>query len=87
MRQNRLFVPMRIFIAVIAVLFGAVISPKAATDFILASGVIEEPKLDQIITGETIAADQLEEWKAKKAIYDSCGLCGKAQPYPGDLPK
>ncbi len=85
MRQNHLFVPARLALAILAILLMAVSSPKASVEIILASSIVQEPKIDPIVTGQTISSDQMEEWKAKRARYKKCGLCGQQQPFPGDL--
>lgn len=86
MRQSRFFVPTRLGLALIAILLMAA-SPKAALNVIYASDTVETPAIDPIITGQTISPDQLQEWKAKKMRFEECGLCGEAQPFPGELPE
>lgn len=85
MRQSRFFVPTRLGLALIAILLMAA-SPKAALNVIYVSDTLEPPAIDPIITGQTISPDQLEDWKAKKLRFEQCGLCGEAQPFPGELP-
>ena len=85
MRQNRLFVPMRIALTALAMLFVAIVSPKAAPEIILTASPVEKPIIDPIVTGETIPAGLADYWKAKKANFEECGLCGEEQAYPGGL--
>ena len=85
MRQHRLFVPVQLAIALLAILLMAVASPKAALHFQKDADTRPNQAVDPIVTGQTISSDQLEDWKAKRARYLKCGLCGNEQPYPADF--
>ena len=85
MRQHRLFVPVQLAIALLAILLMAVASPKAALHFQKDADTRPNQGVDPIVTGQTISSDQLEDWKAKRARYLKCGLCGNEQPYPADF--
>lgn len=87
MRQHRLVVPLQLIAALLAVLFMAVVSPKASTQILFKSDeVVVQKGVDPVVTGQTVSTNQLEGWKAKRAKYMKCGLCSEAQPYPYELP-
>jgi len=40
--------------------------------------------IDPIVTGRRISPEYVARWKANRARFEECGLCGSEQPYPGD---
>ncbi len=86
MNQALHFVPARLLAAALLVAAAAVLSPASAgVEILLASA--QDEKLDPIITGANTVEEKLEAWKARKARFEECGLCGQEQPFPADLPK
>ncbi|MGB7336315.1 MAG: hypothetical protein WBD01_11055, partial [Salaquimonas sp.] len=75
MRHTSLFVPARLGLAALAIVFVAVASPKAAIQVIYASSEPVAPLIDPVITGQTISSDQIKNWKAKRLRYEECDHC------------
>ena len=87
MQQSSIFVPVRLAFAFMAILFVAVVTPEASTSKLYADNQELNPGIDRIVTGETVNTGELDQWKARKAKYDKCGLCGEMQAFPADLPE
>ena len=86
MRQHHLVAPLQLIAALLAVLFMAVVSPKASTQIVFKSDeIVAQKGVDPVVTGQTVSTNQLEGWKAKRDRFLKCGLCGNVQPFPEDL--
>ena len=77
--------PTCLIISVLAVLPVAVERPEASMPILYASNDMINPEIDMIVTGKTVSVGTLDQWKARKAKFDKCGLCGETQAFPEDL--
>ena len=57
----------------------------ASSDVVDVRLIIKE-KVDPIVTGSRVTEDQLAQWRAAKARFLECGMCGDLQPFPEELP-
>ena len=44
----------------------------------------KDPAIDPIITGQTVSAEDIEEWEERRKKFLDCKDCNPTQPYPGD---
>lgn len=85
MHQSLNFVPLRLAVAAILILAGLVSGAYATAPVLLASA--DQEQIDPIVTGANTSDEALKSWEERKTRFEECGLCGKGQEFPGDLPE